>query len=86
MANYKSGAQRYNDRMDKIMENARRIERERLEGGHEPNPSLTSPEEGRKYGWEIKGREVRKVSHERHESKVKERKEHVARRMGHVKK
>jgi len=58
MANYKSGAERYNDRMAKLMENCRRIEHERLERGEMPNPSLTDPETARKYGWEIIGREV----------------------------
>lgn len=59
MANYKSGAERYNDRMSKIFENAKRLEKERLERGEMPNPGLTSPEIGRKYGWEITGREVK---------------------------
>jgi hypothetical protein len=61
MANHKSGAERHNDRMDKIVAEARRLEHERLERGEEPNPSLTSPEEARKYGWEITGREVKKL-------------------------
>jgi len=47
--------------MDKIVAEARRLEHERLERGEEPNPSLTSPEEARKYGWEITGREVKKL-------------------------
>lgn len=61
MANYKSGAERRNDRMDKIFEDARRLERERLERGEIPNPSLTSPETALKYGWEMIGREVRRA-------------------------
>lgn len=61
MANYKTGAQRYNDRMEKIFSNAHRMEKERLERGEMPNPSLTSPEEGKKHGWIIKGREVSKA-------------------------
>lgn len=64
MANYKSGSERYNDRMHKIHEDARRLERERLKRGEMPNPSLTSPEDARKYGWEMTGREVRKLSGE----------------------
>lgn len=56
------GAQRYNNRMEKIFENARRLERERLERGEMPNPSLTSPEDAAKYGWKIVGREVTKLS------------------------
>lgn len=35
------GAQRYNNRMDKIWEGARRLERERLARGEKPNPNLT---------------------------------------------
>lgn len=62
MANYKSGAERYNDRMAKLFENCRRLERENLERGAMPNPSLTSPEEARKYGWEITGREVKRIA------------------------
>jgi hypothetical protein len=42
MANYKTGAERYNDRMSKIWETARKIERERLARGEAPNPSLTN--------------------------------------------
>lgn len=61
MANYKSGAQRHNDMMDRIFDKARKLEKERLEKGEEPNPSLTSPEVAKKYGWEIKGREVKKI-------------------------
>lgn len=61
MANHKSGAERYNDRMNKIFEDARRLERQRLERGEMPNPSLTSPEDARKYGWAIVGREVVRV-------------------------
>ena len=34
-------AQRYNARMDRIFEGARKIERERIESGHLPNPNLT---------------------------------------------
>jgi hypothetical protein len=55
------GVIRYNNKMDRIMANARRIEKERLSKGEEPNPSLTSPEEAKKHGWEIKGREVKKI-------------------------
>jgi len=55
------GAIRYNNRMEKIMEDCRRLERERLERGEMPNPSLTDPETARKYGWEITGREVKKL-------------------------
>lgn len=55
------GAERYNNRMSKIYEDAKRLERERLVRGEMPNPGLTSPEEARKYGWEIKGREVKKI-------------------------
>jgi hypothetical protein len=47
--------------MSKIWESARRLERERLERGEMPNPSLTSPEDARKYGWEITGREVKRL-------------------------
>lgn len=47
--------------MDKIMDKARSLERENLKNGIQPNPSLTSPEEAAKYGWEIKGREVKKM-------------------------
>jgi hypothetical protein len=61
MANYKTGSQRYNDRMDKIMADARRIERERLARGEKPNPNLTSPEEARQYGWNIRGRDVTRL-------------------------
>jgi hypothetical protein len=61
MANYKTGAERYNDRARKIFEDAKRLERERLERGEMPNPSLTSPEDARKYGWNIVGREVTKI-------------------------
>lgn len=60
MANYKTGAQRYNDRIDKIFNEARRLEKERLARGEKPNPSLTSPEEGMRHGWLIKGRNVSK--------------------------
>jgi len=35
------GAIRYNNRMEKIWENARRIEADRLKRGEEPNPNLT---------------------------------------------
>lgn len=58
MANHKSGSERYNDRISKIYEDARRVERERLERGEMPNPSLTSPEDALRYGWKITGREV----------------------------
>jgi hypothetical protein len=49
MANHKSGAERYNDRMAKIWEDAKRLERERLKRGEKPNSNLTSPEEAQKY-------------------------------------
>jgi hypothetical protein len=49
MANHKSGAERYNDRMAKTWEDAKRLERERLKRGEEPNFNLTSPEEAQKY-------------------------------------
>lgn len=61
MANYKSGAERYNNRMQKIWDNARCLERQRLERGEPPNPNLTSPEDARRYGWEIVGGEVKKL-------------------------
>jgi len=60
MANYKTGAQRYNDRMDRIFSNAKNLEKKRLSEGKKPNPSLTSPEEALKHGWIIKGRDVKK--------------------------
>jgi hypothetical protein len=60
------GAQRYNDRMTRIMEDARQLERERLQRGEMPNPSLTSPEEALKYGWEINGREVKALEKHRY--------------------
>lgn len=62
MANHKRSSERYNDRMSKLYENARRIERERLERGEMPNPSLTSPDDARKYGWEIVGRKVTRIT------------------------
>jgi hypothetical protein len=46
----------------KIYEDARKLERERLERGESPNPNLTSPEEALKYGWVINGREVRRLA------------------------
>lgn len=55
------GAVRYNNRVDRLMADCRRIERERLARGEMPNPSLTSPEEARKYGWEIVGRTVTRL-------------------------
>jgi hypothetical protein len=61
MANYKSGAERYNDRMDKIWDTAKRLERERLERGEIPNPSLTDPETALKYGWKMEGRTVTRL-------------------------
>lgn len=45
MANYKTGAQRYNDRMDKIFATARQTERERLARGEEHNPNLSSKQQ-----------------------------------------
>lgn len=62
MANHKSGSERYNDRMHKIYEDARRLEQKRLEQGEMPNPSLTSPEDALRYGWIIDGREVRRAT------------------------
>lgn len=59
--NTTTGAQRANNRMDKIFSNAKKLEQERLIRGEMPNPSLTSPEEAAKYGWNIKGREVTKL-------------------------
>jgi hypothetical protein len=56
------GAERYNNRMDKILENTRRLERERLERGQMPNPSLTDPETARQYGWHMVGREVTQMT------------------------
>jgi hypothetical protein len=61
MANYKTGSERYNDRVDKMMADCRRIERERLERGEMPNPSLTDPETALKYGWVMVGREVKRA-------------------------
>ena len=61
MANYKRAAERYNDRMAKLFEHCKQLEHERLERGEMPNPNLTSPDEARKYGWEIAGREVKKL-------------------------
>jgi hypothetical protein len=55
------GAERYNNRMAKIYTDAKQLERERLEHGEMPNPSLTSPEDALKYGWKIAGREVVRV-------------------------
>ena len=55
------GAQRYNNRMENLMQRCRQLEHERLERGEMPNPSLTSPETARKYGWEMVGREVRPI-------------------------
>lgn len=49
------GAQRYNDRMGKLVAGCRKLEHERLERGEMPNPALTSPEVARQYGWEIVG-------------------------------
>lgn len=60
------GAQRYNNRMAKLFDDARQLERERLERGDMPNPSLTSPEEALKYGWEIQGREVKALENNRY--------------------
>lgn len=48
----------YNDRMRKIWDDCRKLERERLERGEMPNPNLTSPEDALKYGWIISGRNV----------------------------
>jgi hypothetical protein len=50
--------------MERLMEGCRKLERESLERGEMPNPSLTSPEEALKYGWEIKGRDVKRLPHE----------------------
>ena len=61
MANYKRASERYNDRVTKLMAHCRRLEHERLERGEMPNPSLTSPEDARKYGWEIDGRNVTRM-------------------------
>ena len=41
MANYKTGAQRYNDKMNKIMDTARATEKKRIAAGEKPNPNLT---------------------------------------------
>jgi hypothetical protein len=60
MGHTKTASERYNDRVSKIMAECRRIERERLEQGLMPNPSLTDPETARKYGWEMEGREVKR--------------------------
>jgi hypothetical protein len=54
----KSKAERYNDRMEAILDTAKRLECERLKRGEMPNPGLTSPEKARKYGWKITGREM----------------------------
>jgi hypothetical protein len=62
MANHKSGSERYNDKMAKIFENAKHLERERLKRGEMPNPGLTSQEDARKYGWEITGAWPAKVT------------------------
>jgi hypothetical protein len=51
-------AERYNNRMHAIFAGAKRLERERLERGEKPNPSLTDPETALRYGWKIVGREV----------------------------
>jgi hypothetical protein len=48
--------------MGRIFENAHKLERERLEQGEEPNPSLTSPGEALKYGWIVTGRDVKKAT------------------------
>lgn len=55
------GAERYNNRMAKIFDDAKRLERERLARGEVPNPNLTSPEDALKYGWRIVGREVSRI-------------------------
>ncbi len=68
MANYKTGAQRYNDRMDKIMQNARKIEDERIAGGKRPNPNLTSSDDPR-------------LSNKQRKQLSQEQKETMARRM-----
>lgn len=39
----RTSAERYNRRMAKIWENARRLEAERIARGEEPNPNLTAP-------------------------------------------
>lgn len=73
MANHTTGAQRYNNRMDKIMSNARDIESKRLSQGHAPNPSLTSSEVAKKHGWERKGNwgEFTKAKSKALKSKIK---------------
>ena len=47
--------------MDRVFSEAKKLEQERLKQGKEPNPSLTSPEEAKKYGWEINGRDVKRI-------------------------
>jgi hypothetical protein len=44
MANYKSGSERYNDRMNKIWETAHRLEKERIGRGERLNENLTDPD------------------------------------------
>lgn len=61
MTNYLTASQRYNNKLHKIFADAHKLEQERLKAGEEPNPSLTSPEEAKRYGWLIKGREVTKL-------------------------
>ena len=62
MRRQKTKSERYNDRMAKIYEDCRQLERERLERGEMPNPNLTDPETARRYGWEIVGRDVKKLA------------------------
>lgn len=44
-ANYKTGAERHNDRQNRIMDKARSLEKERLARGEKPNPNLTEVDE-----------------------------------------
>ena len=60
-ARRKTASERYNERMHKLFEQARRLEHERLERGEMPNPSLTDPETALRYGWVITGRDVKRV-------------------------
>ena len=47
MANYLSGAERHNRKMNKIMDEARKLEDQRIKEGKRPNPNLTSPDDKR---------------------------------------
>ena len=51
MANYLTGSQRYNNRMDKLWDRCHRLEKEILEKGGEPNPNLTDHATAARYGW-----------------------------------